>query len=147
MGKASEYGEVTSVEGPLVKVRMKQHASCSSCAQHRICFPAGRHRILIAQAGRGVSEGDKVLVVFHSGPAIVSSILIFVGSVFVPLAAWLIADYFQAASWATFTAAGAALAVYWVFLYILNRRLKRSGWFLPRALKDVESDLTEEDRE
>jgi len=135
MAQASEFGEVTSVEGPLVKVRMKQHASCSSCGQHRICFPAGRHRILIAQAGEGIDEGDTVEVFFRSGPALVSSLLIFVGSVVVPLAAWLIADYAGAPAWATFTAAGIALAVYWTFLYLLNRRLRRSGWFLPRAVK------------
>ncbi|MBN2380790.1 SoxR reducing system RseC family protein [candidate division WOR-3 bacterium] len=138
MAQTGEYGEVLSVEGPLVKVKMKQHVSCASCAQHRICFPTGRYRVLIAQAGKGINEGDTVFVLFRSGPAIISSLLIFVGSVVVPLTAWLAADLADAPKWVAFTAAGAALIVYWAFLYLLNRRLKRSGWFLPCAVKGTE---------
>lgn len=130
-----EFGEVISIEGPLVKVKMQPQPACGGCAQRKICFPTGKHRVLIAQADAGIAEGDTVSILFRSAPAIVSSLLIFVGSVFVPLAVWLITEFTGVPIWLKITSSVAALIVYWIFLVFLNNRLKRSGWFLPRALK------------
>jgi positive regulator of sigma E activity len=145
MAEAKELGEIVSLEGSVVKVKMREHASCASCGHKTICFPAGRHRVLLARAEPGIHEGDLVCIDFPSGPSIVSSLLIFVGSVFVPLIAWLLAEFaFKAPVLARVAFAAGALLIYWVFLYILNRRLKRSGWFLPRAYRSDGEVITEE---
>jgi positive regulator of sigma E activity len=139
-----EFGEVIEIQGPRIKVRMKQHTACNSCGHKAVCFPLGRERILIARAEPGMHTGDKVSIFFPSGPSIISSLLIFVGSVFVPLLTWLIAELARAPRWAVFTLAGGALLVYWIFLFFLNRRLKNSGWFLPRASKVEEEEVVKE---
>lgn len=130
-----EFGEVIAVEGPIVKVRIRPQSACAACGQKGVCFAAGKYRILIARAQTGIHEGDMVSIDFPSGSSIISSLLIFVGSVSVPLTAWLIAELAKAPLWLRVASAAAALLVYWVFLISLNRRLKRSGWFLPRAEK------------
>jgi positive regulator of sigma E activity len=136
--KDEEFGEVIEIQGSRIKVRMKQYTTCASCGHKGVCFPVGRERILIARFEPGMHTGDKVSIFFPSGPSIISSLLIVVGSVFVPLLTWLIAELAKAPRWAVFTLAAAALLVYWVFLFFLNRRLKNSGWFLPRASKAEE---------
>lgn len=144
MAEAKEFGEIVSLEGSLVKVKMREHSSCASCGHKTICFPAGRHRVLIARAEPDLHEGDLVCIDFPSGPSIISSLLIFVGSVFVPLAAWLIAELARAPLLPKVVSAVGALVIYWVFLVALNRRLKRSGWFLPRAYKSAGEVIVEE---
>ncbi len=138
MIKEKEQGEVIDTEGNLVRVRMSTHGVCGTCGHKAICFLTGDHRVLIARAEPELHEGDLVSIDFPSGPSIISSLLIFVGSVFVPLLVWLVAEFaFKAPLLARVISAVASLAIYWVFLFILNKRLKRSGWFLPRAYKSA----------
>lgn len=140
-----EFGEIIAVEGPIVKVKMRPQSACAACGQKGVCFAAGKYRILIARAEPSLHEGDLVSIDFPSGPSIISSLLIFVGSVFVPLLAWLVAEFaFKAPLLARVISAVTSLAIYWVFLVALNRRLKRSGWFLPRAYKSAGEVVVEE---
>ena len=145
MIKEKEQGEVIDTEGNLVRVRMSTHGVCGTCGHKAICFLVGDHRVLVARAEPGIHEGDLVCIDFSSGSSIISSLLIFVGSVFVPLVAWLVAEFaFKAPLLARVISAVASLAIYWVFLVALNRRLKRSGWFLPRAYKSAGEVIVEE---
>lgn len=146
MAEAKEFGEIVEVEGSVVKVKMREHATCASCGHKTVCFPAGRHRVLVARAETNLYEGDLVCIDFPSGPSIISSLLIFVGSVFVPLVAWLIGELVKAPVLLKVISAVGALVLYWVFLFVLNRRLKRSGWFLPRAYKSA-GEVTIEEKE
>ncbi|MCK4231810.1 SoxR reducing system RseC family protein [candidate division WOR-3 bacterium] len=137
MIKEKEQGEVIDTEGNLVRVRMSTHGVCGTCGHKAICFLTGDHRVLIARAEPGIHEGDLVSIDFPSGPSIISSLLIFVGSVFVPLLVWLVAEFAGAPLLLKVVSVVGALVIYWVFLVALNRRLKRSGWFLPRAYKSA----------
>ncbi len=138
MAEVKEFGEVIEIQGRIVKVKMQPQDTCTTCGHKAICFAVGKERILIARAESGVREGDMVCLDFPSGPSIISSLLIFVGSVFVPLAVLLIAGLAQASVLFKAISAVAVLLGYWIFLIILNKRLKRSGWFLPRAYKSTE---------
>jgi len=144
MIKEKEQGEVINTEGNLVRVRMSTHGVCGTCGHKAICFLAGDHRVLIARAEPGIHEGDLVSIDFPSGPSIISSLLIFVGSVFVPLVAWLVAEFAVAPLLLKVVSVVGALVIYWIFLVALNRRLKRSGWFLPRAYKSAGEVVVEE---
>lgn len=139
MTEVKEFGEVIEVQDQMVKVKMKQHATCSTCGHKGVCFAVGKERVLLARAGEGVRKGDMVSIFFPSAPSIISSLLIFVGSVFVPLAAWLVAEMvFKAPILIRVIVGVGSLVIYWIFLIFLNRRLKRVGWFLPRAYKSME---------
>jgi len=145
MAEVKEFGEVIETQGAIVKVRMRQHEACGTCGHKTVCFAVGKERVLVARADSGLGKGDVVSIDFPSAPSIISSLLIFVGSVFVPLAAWLIAELaFGAPVWVRITAGVSSLIAYWVFLVFLNRRLKRSGWFLPRAYKSTGGTRTKE---
>lgn len=130
-----EYGEVLKIEGPLVKVRMPQHGGCASCGQRVICFPMGRERVLIARAQGKLNAGDGVMIMTASAPAIISSLLVFIGPIILLISLWFIFQAFGAVLWVKLASMGLALVAYFVILSRIDKRLRRSGWFLPRAVR------------
>lgn len=137
MAEVRETGEVIEREGPLVKVRMKEHERCPSCGHKTICFPAGRHRILLARAKGDINTGDTVSIIAATGPAVLSSLLVFIGPVLVVLGMVLLTRAADAPLWLTIAAPIIMVVAYFLFLSLINHRLKKSGWFLPRAEKTV----------
>lgn len=138
MAYQREIGEVIEKEGPLVKVRMREHAACEACGSKALCFPAGRYRILLARETGKLQQGDRVAILAASGPAIISALLVFVGPVVIVLGALLLALAAEAALWLTITLPVVTLVAYFMLLFVINKRLKASGWFLPRAEKTDE---------
>jgi len=147
MAKSGEYGEVISVEGSLVKVRMKPQASCGSCVHRRVCFPAGRYRVLVARSKGGIKEGDYVFISGSTGAALLSQLLVFVGPVVVVLGTVLIAEFLGAKLWMTITAAASVLVAYLAGIIILDVQFKKKGKLLPKAEKADKSHETECEQE
>lgn len=123
------------IEGPLVKVRMTPQETCGGCGHKAICFPAGRFRVLVARARGDLRVGDKVIIFAESLPAIISSLLIFVGPVIVGLTVLVLARAASAPVWMTAVSVVVSLLAYFLLLLSINNRLKKVGWFLPRAEK------------
>lgn len=135
-----EYGEVLSIEGPIVKVKMPEHEGCASCGQHVLCFPSGRNRVLIARAQGPLKEGDGVVISTASAPSIISSLLVFIGPILLGLGMWFVGNAVTPKVWITAILILSSIVVYFAGLTILDKRLRRSGWFLPRAAKYNDSD-------
>lgn len=146
MEEKREQGEVIEIEGPLVKIRMTPQEACGSCGQKSICFPAGRFRILVARAREELKVGDCVTIYAEPLPAIISSLLIFVGPIILGVGVLLLALAASAPVWMTAVSVGVSLLAYFLLLITLNNRLKRVGWFLPRAEKTQISLETGKDR-
>ncbi len=133
--ESQEYGEVMSIDGPLAKIKVPQHGGCASCVQHVACFPAGRNRILMARVNGSLKEGDGVMISTASAPAVISSLLVFIGPIVLGIAVWFIGNAVTSKLWITILAMILSFAAYFITLTIVDRRLRRSGWFLPRAVK------------
>ncbi len=144
MVEFKEYGEVMTIEGPLVKVKMPEHGGCASCGQHALCFPAGKSRVLIARAQGTLKEGDGVTISTASAPSIISSLLVFIGPILLGIAMWFIGNAITSKVWITAIMIFSSVIVYFAALTLVDRRLRRSGWFLPRAVKcdDIGSGAT-----
>ncbi|GEM_PF-1978830 len=130
-----ERGEVVNIEGKFVKVRMTPQPSCGSCVQRRVCFPAGKYRILLARAKGELRKGDNVLITGSPGTAFISQLFVFVGPIFVVLATVIIAELLNAKLWMKAVSAALVLVGYFIAIIAIDKRLKKEGKWLPLAEK------------
>jgi positive regulator of sigma E activity len=138
-----EFGEVMSIEGPLVRIRIPEQAGCASCGQHTLCFPSGKNRVLIARAQGSLKEGDGVMISTASAPSVISALLVFIGPILLGLAMWFLGNALTSRVWITGIMILVSIVAYFAALAVVDRRLRRSGWFLPRAAKCDNPDFNE----
>ena len=133
-----EVGKISRVEKGQVTIQLAGGEQCNVCAAKSMCAfnePGSQYRYLNLPYQPRLKEGSQVRLEYRESSRILAAFIVFVVPILFILAGYVLADrYFNFVN-RGLVGAVAGLILSGGVLFLLNRWLSRSRFFLPRIIK------------
>ncbi len=141
MGK--EVGKISKVEGNWMTVQLRTGEQCEVCAAKSACSfggPKSKYRFIHIPVVQGFQEGNLVYLEYPEKSKIIAALIVFLLPILMILAGYAIANQIsQIPNSGVFGALGGFFLSIGV-LYMMNKLLSKTGYFLPRIIGRVRAD-------
>lgn len=133
-----EIGKVTKVSQGQMTIQLSRGDHCNVCAAKSLCSfegPNSAYRFLNIPSVSGINEGNQVTLEYRESSRILSAMLVFLLPLLFLVAGYFLADWYFDFINREIVGAVAGLVLSGVVLFLLNRILTKSRFFLPKVLK------------
>ncbi len=132
---ARENGKITRIKDGWMTVQLQSGEKCSACASKSACFFAGpesHYRYIKIHAVPGYHEGNQVVMDYRESSKILAAVVVFFLPLLFLVGGYFIGDRFLSMNTGGIWGAIGGFLVSTGVIYLLNRWLSRSRFFLPQ---------------
>ena len=135
MGK--ETGKIIKIEEKTMTIQMRSDTHCQFCASKSACVfqgPESMYRFIKVPQKTGYKEGDIVTLEYKESSKIMSALIIFLLPIIFLLLGYLVGYELFGTLTAEILGVTICFLLSVVILYLLNRLIAKSSYFLPKII-------------